>query len=68
MAAPYGISPTDRSGVIVIAATLFMSWMVLVSLFRVYMRVSMNGPAGWDDVVVWIGGVSNPDLIAARNA
>ncbi|GFN13965.1 hypothetical protein AtubIFM56815_002774 [Aspergillus tubingensis] len=56
MAAPYGISPTDRSGVIVIAATLFMSWMVLVSLFRVYMRVAMNGPAGWDDVVVWIGG------------
>ncbi|BCR92966.1 uncharacterized protein AKAW2_10011A [Aspergillus luchuensis] len=56
MAAPYGISPTDRSGAIVIAATLFMSWMVLVSLFRVYMRVAMNGPAGWDDVVVWIGG------------
>ncbi|PYH69378.1 uncharacterized protein BO88DRAFT_461610 [Aspergillus vadensis CBS 113365] len=58
MAAPYGISPTDRSGVIVIAATLFMSWMVLVSLFRVYMRVAMNGPAGSDDVVaIGIGNV-----------
>ncbi|RAL03359.1 uncharacterized protein BO80DRAFT_17455 [Aspergillus ibericus CBS 121593] len=57
MAAPYAITPTDRSGVIVIAATLFMSWMVLVSLFRVYMRVAMNGPPGWDDAVAWIGGV-----------
>ncbi|PYI01647.1 hypothetical protein BO78DRAFT_245724 [Aspergillus sclerotiicarbonarius CBS 121057] len=57
MAAPYAITPTDRGGVIVITATLFMSWMVLVSLFRVYMRVAMNGPPGWDDAVAWIGGV-----------
>ncbi|PWY75985.1 hypothetical protein BO94DRAFT_499295 [Aspergillus sclerotioniger CBS 115572] len=56
MAAPYAITPTDRSGVIVITATLFMSWMLLVSLFRVYMRVAMNGPPGWDDAVAWIGG------------
>ncbi|PYH88706.1 hypothetical protein BO71DRAFT_445067 [Aspergillus ellipticus CBS 707.79] len=57
MAAPYAITPTDRSGAIVISATLFMSWMVLVGLIRVYMRVAINGPAGMDDVAAWVGGI-----------
>ncbi|RMJ23608.1 hypothetical protein PHISP_05512 [Aspergillus sp. HF37] len=48
--AAYLVSPTDRSGLVVISATLFMSWMVLVSLVRLYIRTTMNGPFGPDDL------------------
>lgn len=61
--APYAISPTDRSGLIVIVETLFMSWMILVSLIRLYMRLAINGPVQIDDVVVFAGGVSIPTLL-----
>ncbi|PWY69046.1 hypothetical protein BO70DRAFT_300147 [Aspergillus heteromorphus CBS 117.55] len=56
MASPYAITPTDRSGAIVISATLFMTWMVLVCLIRIYMRLAINGPPGMDDVAAWVGG------------
>lgn len=58
--APYVISATDRSGLIVIIETLFMSWMILVSFIRLYMRLAINGPVQIDDVVVFVGGVSIP--------
>jgi hypothetical protein len=48
--AAYVVSPKDRSGLVVISATLFMSWMVLVSLVRLYIRTTMNGPFGPDDL------------------
>ncbi|KAE8382354.1 hypothetical protein BDV26DRAFT_278141 [Aspergillus bertholletiae] len=54
---PYVISATDRSGLLVIVATLFMSWMVIVCLIRLYMRLDMNGPVRVDDLVVFAGGV-----------
>ena len=53
----YDISPTNRSGLIVIVAALFMSWMVLVSLTRIYIRVMMNGPFGQDDLAALSAGV-----------
>lgn len=56
-AAPYTISPTDQRGLIVIE-TLFMSWMIIVSLIRLYMRLAINGPVQVDDWVVFGGGVS----------
>lgn len=45
----YVVSSTDRSALVVISATLFMSWMILASLVRFYIRVTMNGPFGVDD-------------------
>ncbi|PYI27936.1 hypothetical protein BP00DRAFT_404037 [Aspergillus indologenus CBS 114.80] len=49
--AAYVISETDRRGLVVVVATLFMSWMVLVSLFRIYMRLTIIGPWGLDDLL-----------------
>lgn len=57
-AAPYAISATDRSGLIVIVEMLFMSWMIMVSLIRLYMRLAINGPVQIDDLVVFAGSVS----------
>lgn len=53
----YDISPTDRSGLIIIVAIMFMSWMVLVSLTRIYIRTMMNGPFGLDDLAALSAGV-----------
>lgn len=53
----YEISSTDRSGLIVIIAAMFMSWMVLVSLTRIYIRTMMNGPFGPDDLAALSAGV-----------
>lgn len=58
--APYAVSATDRSGLIVIVEMLFMSWMIMVSLIRLYMRLAINGPVQVDDLVVFAGGVSIP--------
>lgn len=55
---PYAISPTDRSGLIVIVETLFMSWMIVVGLIRLYMRIAINGPVQIDDVALFVGSVS----------
>ncbi|KAJ5109251.1 hypothetical protein N7456_005926 [Penicillium angulare] len=52
---PYAISPVDRTGLIVIVETLFMSWMIIVSLIRLYMRLAINGPVQLDDLMVFIG-------------
>lgn len=56
--APFVITATDKSGSIEIAATLFMSWMVIVCLIRLYMRLIMNGPLGVDDWAAFSAGVS----------
>jgi hypothetical protein len=56
--APFVITATDKSGSIAIAATLFMSWMVIVCLIRLYMRLTMNGPLGIDDWAAFSAGVS----------
>jgi hypothetical protein len=58
--APYAVSATDRSGLIVIVEMLFMCWMIMVSLIRLYMRLAINGPVQVDDLVVFAGGVSIP--------
>ncbi|KAL6228766.1 hypothetical protein BDW75DRAFT_235668 [Aspergillus navahoensis] len=55
--APFVITATDKSGLIAIAATLFMSWMVIVCLIRLYMRLTMNGPLGMDDWAAFSAGV-----------
>ncbi|KAJ5438972.1 uncharacterized protein N7458_009970 [Penicillium daleae] len=55
--APYAVSATDRSGLIVIVEMLFMCWMIMVSLIRLYMRLAINGPVQVDDLVVFAGGV-----------
>lgn len=62
-AAPYAISVTDRTGLIVIVETLFMSWMIIVSLIRLYLRLAINGPVQIDDLVVFIGSVSLSSLL-----
>jgi hypothetical protein len=67
-AAPYAISATDRSGLIVIVETLFMSWMIMVSLIRLYMRLAINGPVQIDDLVVFAGSVSTSTLPFFRAA
>ncbi|KAL2216363.1 hypothetical protein M432DRAFT_102365 [Thermoascus aurantiacus ATCC 26904] len=51
----YILTPTDRSGLIVIVTTLFMSWMVLCFLTRLYTRWAINGPFGLDDLAAGIG-------------
>lgn len=56
----YVISPTDQRGLVVITATMLMSWMVIVSLIRLYMRLAINGPLDWDDVAAFAGGVRPP--------
>ncbi|KAF7717714.1 Uncharacterized protein PECM_003983 [Penicillium ucsense] len=55
--ARYTISATDRSGLIVIVETLFMSWMIMVTLVRLYMRLAINGPVQIDDLVIFAGAV-----------
>lgn len=55
---PYRISATDRGGLIVIVETLFMSWMVIVGLIRLYMRIAINGPVQIDDLALFVGSVS----------
>lgn len=55
---PYRISATDRSGLIVIVETLFMSWMIIVGLIRLYMRIAINGPVQVDDLALFVGSVS----------
>lgn len=58
--APYAISATDRSGLIVIVEMLFMSRMIMVSLIRLYMRIAINGPVQIDDWMVFVASVSIP--------
>ncbi|KGO43778.1 hypothetical protein PEX1_039470 [Penicillium expansum] len=53
----YAVSTTNRSGLIIIAETLFMTWMIIVNLIRLYMRLAINGPVKIDDAVVFTGSV-----------
>ncbi|PLB46507.1 hypothetical protein P170DRAFT_427822 [Aspergillus steynii IBT 23096] len=53
----YALTPTDQRGLVVITATMLMSWMVIVSLIRLYMRLALNGPLGWDDLAAFVGGL-----------
>ncbi|THC87107.1 hypothetical protein EYZ11_013448 [Aspergillus tanneri] len=53
----YVVSPSDQRGLVVITATMFMSWMVIVSLIRLYMRLALNGPFGWDDLAAFLGAI-----------
>jgi hypothetical protein len=66
--APFVITATDKSGSIAIAATLFMSWMVIVCLIRLYMRLTMNGPLGMDDWAAFTAGVSQASKPNFRQA
>ncbi|KAJ5706973.1 hypothetical protein N7488_006774 [Penicillium malachiteum] len=54
-AAPYAVTSTDRTGLIVIVETIFISWMVLVCLIRLYMRITINGPVQMDDLMIFVG-------------
>ncbi|KAF5859009.1 hypothetical protein ETB97_003500 [Aspergillus alliaceus] len=53
---PYVITSTDRSGMLVIVETMFMSWMIMVCLIRLYMRLTINGPVRVDDIAAFAGG------------
>ncbi|PYH48023.1 uncharacterized protein BP01DRAFT_175210 [Aspergillus saccharolyticus JOP 1030-1] len=55
--AAYVISDTDRRGLMVVVTTLFMSWMVLVSFFRIYMRMTIIGPWGLDDLMANVASI-----------
>lgn len=53
----YIITDTDQRGIIVIVATLLMSWMALCFLVRIFIRFSINGPFGWDDLLTGVATV-----------
>ncbi|KAJ6022326.1 hypothetical protein N7460_014070 [Penicillium canescens] len=53
--APYAISATDRTSLIDIVETHFMSWIILVGLIRLHMRLTIGGPVQIDNVVVLAG-------------
>ncbi|OXV07771.1 hypothetical protein Egran_04465 [Elaphomyces granulatus] len=53
----YIITPTDRSGLVIIASTIFMSWMVSCYFIRIYTRMAITGPFDLDDAVAGIGTV-----------
>jgi hypothetical protein len=53
----YVLTDTDRSGLVVIIATMLMSWMLLVFCFRLYTRSEINGPFGADDLAAGFGTV-----------
>ncbi|KAE8381704.1 hypothetical protein BDV26DRAFT_63776 [Aspergillus bertholletiae] len=68
MGGPYAITTTDQRGLIIITATLFMSWMCTMCLFRLHMRLTMNGPLGPDDLAAFVGsalGVSHVGAVMA---
>ena len=54
----YVLTDTDRSGLVIIVATLLMSWMLLTFMIRLYTRIAITGPFGLDDFFAGIGTVS----------
>ena len=54
----YIITPTDRSGLVIITSTIFMSWMVSCYFIRIYTRMAITGPFDLDDTVAGIGTVN----------
>lgn len=64
----YLVTDTDHGALLVIAATLLMSWTVLCWATRVYTRVVINGPLGLDDATLTVASVSIsqcPSLVSA---
>jgi hypothetical protein len=53
----YIITDTDQAGLIVIAAGLWMAWMVLSFATRLYTRIMITGPFSIDDLMAGIGSV-----------
>lgn len=53
----YVITTSDRAGLVVIAATVLMSWMILFGMIRAYTRGAINGPFGLDDLFAGLGTV-----------
>jgi hypothetical protein len=53
----YVITATDRAGLVVIASTVLMSWMVLCFCIRFYTRTAITGPFKWDDLLAGLGTV-----------
>ncbi|EEP82282.1 predicted protein [Uncinocarpus reesii 1704] len=51
----FTITATNKGGLLVIASTTLMSWMVLCFMFRTYTRMNINGPFGVDDLTAGIG-------------
>lgn len=54
----YVLTPTDQRGLVVIVATLFMSWMAIIFLIRLYSRISVSGALRVDDLAAGIATVS----------
>lgn len=61
----YIVSGTDRAGLIVIAAGVWMPWMVLSLTTRLYTRIVITGPLSIDDLMASIGSVGT--LIAENS-
>ncbi|KAH8701088.1 hypothetical protein BGW36DRAFT_425884 [Talaromyces proteolyticus] len=51
----YVIDSTDRRGLIVITATVLMSWMILCFCIRLYTRIWITGSCKWDDLFAGVG-------------
>jgi hypothetical protein len=54
----YLVTDTDNGPLLLIAATVLMSWSVLTLVTRAYTRVVINGPFGIDDATASIASVS----------
>lgn len=53
----YVITSTDRRGLVVIASTILMSWMVLCFCIRLYTRIGITGSFKLDDFFAGLGTV-----------
>ncbi|OGM40971.1 hypothetical protein ABOM_010488 [Aspergillus bombycis] len=49
------VTPDDHSAFIIIAVLIGLSWSVLIIGIRVYLRLKLNPPFGWDDVAALFG-------------
>jgi hypothetical protein len=54
----YLVTDTDHGALLVIAATVLVSWTVLCWIIRLYTREVINGPFGMDDAAVTVASVS----------
>lgn len=55
------VGPDDHRAYIVIAATVGLTWSILVLLIRLFIRLRIAGPFGWDDTFAVIATVSATD-------
>ncbi|KAE8373280.1 hypothetical protein BDV26DRAFT_272384 [Aspergillus bertholletiae] len=49
------VTPDDRSAFIIIAALIGVSWSILIIGIRIYLRLKLNPPFGFDDVAAVFG-------------